>query len=1313
MGDDGSNYTRPKEGFRFEFGGMKTNSVPDSLPPNKYPYAQNIRAVNDSSVRTRPGLVQLFPTTGGITDIRSYSALKTDNLPRLLTRNANDSIWLGKPSVTSANVGSLAGSGLSNGASMIPFRPAQSPNPWMYIANGSDYQKFSAPGVADAVTQQKVGIAEPQSAPDAYIGAPSFGAPAIVSLSTPTAGAYTQGGTAGAPGTSARITDTVGLVLADPIVPLTSNSISSFKVGSSSQYHRGTWITINGVSEYVLDVFAAYPTAINIAAIFYFSGSAGRCIIVPSALGVGPSISDQSVYTQNLLSSLRRGALIQFNTSELCYVRSVTEGPNGTICIETSTVGTITNANNFTIYPAVQVLGPVPVAGQAITAPDITSTVTTGVGTLTSALTNFFAAASFSFLPDDILHFSINVDALQNLNEIKILFDVGDGTFTQNFYYYTVRPNDITAGVQNTLTQLGAAQLVSQRATIDEEVAAETHNQGTTASSAQTTPGNAQWSDIFIPLSELTRVGSDQTKSLQTVNHVQFLFNASGTINVLVGEFDVQGTIAADVGTNGAPYLYRVRPRSSVTGVKGNPSPAIRYGLNPRRQSVLVLLPSAAYDSQIDTWDIFRYGGSITSWRKIGQTASSNTSFQDTYGDDVALAGEELEFDNLEPWPSIDIPLNATATVTGTTALVTISGTTTALRLLPGNLVRLGGVNVYTLWVRPTLVSGSTYLFQFVENAGAQTSIPLYIYEPQIARQFLPYMWGPDAAGTVFAVGDPLRPGTLYYAKNYAPDAAPDSYNLEITPPSEPLIGGEILDGLSFVASTERWWALYPQSNNPLQRYSVIQQPITRGLAAPWGHCNDGKNIYWWAKDGIYSSNKGSLTDEDLYNIFPHDGVAGANFTYNGHTVFAPDYSRASTFRLAYCNHYLYAVYQEASGGNYCTLVLDTRRGAWSTDVNKVGITNNPVSVYYALEQQEGTLLTPPLATYPMLVAGTIAGSVLIPQVNTNDYSLTGITAIVDTMEWDGGDLRAGENWGDLWIDCIPQAKGSAVTITPMAFGAGIAAPTTLTSATVRTQVPISLGGEVLSDFLGMEIAWTDDFTQQSAPTSLQIWQPSYIPKPETIADRISDWYDGGTPLAKYVQGFLLHADTFNAAKSLLIRDSDAMATHAFTPAVQHNGEAIKAYSFNTPFIAHQMRVEPADAVAWRFWDVDWVFEPTSESAETWKTQGTAHGLLGYMHIKQVSVCYASTSTITLTITSFDGQSPAPITLSSTSGAMQKVTFILTANKGQLFFYAATSSSPFQLFLDSWEILVGQWGRQDNYLRYRSLGATTGDQARV
>src|SRR5208283_1462005 len=105
----------------------------------------------------------------------------------------------------------------------------------------------------------------------------------------------------------------------------------------------------------------------------------------------------------------------------------------------------------------------------------------------------------------------------------------------------------------------------------------------------------------------------------------------------------------------------------------------------------------------------------------------------------------------------------------------------------------------------------------------------------------------------------------------------------------------------------------------------------------------------------------------------------------------------------------------------------------------------------------------------------------------------------------------------------------------------------------------------------------------------------------------------------------------------LQVRDSDGLAVHPFTPAVQHNGESQIAYSFNTPFIAHMVRIEPTDQTQWRFFSVKWIAEATPELAETWQTQFSTHGLIGYMHIRQLSLTYLSTQPVVFTATSYDG----------------------------------------------------------------------------
>lgn len=789
-------YKRIPEGFRFQFDGIKTNASADAIPPTKYPYAQNIRGRNDKSVRTRPGGVFKFSTGANPdTDIRAYDTLGTDNKPRYLTRDTGDLIWLDN----GVQVGSLLSSS-SPGAALIPFRPNNSPNPWMYIANGADYQKFSAPNSANAIIQQKVGIAEPQTPPDA---APANQFQSIFTSSP----SFAHAGTATAASLGNRLTDTVGNLFTDPAGNAT---YTSFIVGAANVYQRGMVILINGDQFPVMDVFSPLSNPISIAAIYYYAGTTGRCVVVPQNLGASPGTEGTSINTQAILSAMRRGAILAFSGGgeETCLILDVTLGPDGTICLEVVTVNNHTAAETIVTAPAIAVVG-IPTAGSTITSPDQSFTLSAGTGTQTSTLFTgaFFTNSGFSFQPDDYFHFSMFLDNLLNLVEMQVLIDVGDGSFTENFYYYAVRPADILAALASvssppTATQLAVAQTLTQRQQITQEVSSEEGGPSVTNAGGQTSPGSNQWSEIFFPLSAFIRVGGDQSKSLQNANSIQFFFQTvTGNLDVGINSITLCGGFQPDVGDVGAPYVYRVRPRSSLTGARGNPSPAMRYGVNPRRQQVIVNLPSAAYDPQIDTWDIERYGGSVTSWRYIGQTASFNTQFVDNFSDDAANGGDALDFDNFEPWPTIDLPLSVNvgnAIVKGTTAVLSIPQPNNVLRWLPGTLVQVGGINVYTLWTRPTLISSSgafgVYLFQFQENAGFQPGAPLLIQEPILANQPLPYMWGPDASGTVFACGDPLRPGTLYFSKNFAPDSAPDTNNQEIVQPAEPLMGGIVIE---------------------------------------------------------------------------------------------------------------------------------------------------------------------------------------------------------------------------------------------------------------------------------------------------------------------------------------------------------------------------------------------------------------------------------------------------------------------------------------------------------------------------------------
>jgi len=1120
-------FGRPREGFRFVFNGWKVNTQPDAMSQGKYALAINVRAYSDVSTRTRPGIAALYSLGGQYpTDINTYQplvfgSLATDNPVRTLSRGADDTIYLdGNGATTGVLVGTLAGAGVSYGASMIPFRPNESTVPWMYVANGFDYQKFSAPDLGGTtVMQQKVGIAEPQIQPEAMLwdNAGLGCSPMYEQHGTP---ALTAGGTAGTITSSSRISDTVVASFTDPIYalagsPALGNPVPvTLQVGSSVAYSKYMmlFVTHSGDSTLarVIDVFPPLSGSIPIEQIYYFSGTTGRCVLSPAQIG-SDTLPDQSIYSTTFISGLRRGALIKIGT-EVCMVWSVTTGPNGAIAIETSTTSNHTTADALTGVSAIQMmLSSANYTGYTLTSPSDSFAVTTGIGTATGVPVITFASSGNAYQSDDYLHLSVYIDNPTNLVEMKFLLDVGDGSFSQNFFYYTIRQADLAQAINNAVTQLAIAQTVAQRAIIDEEEAIAAANEGETFSGAQSATGSNQWTEIFFPISQLTRVGNDDTKSLQTLTKFQLLINCSANVNVQVGGIYISGGSQVDVGDVGAPLRYRFIGYSSTTGVRSNPSPETRYGVSPRRGQVLVYIPNGAtpYDPQIDTWWIYRYGGSITTWRFVGQVSvnpvlGSIPLFFDNFDDAAISAGDELQFDNFEPWPSVDDPNNSLLVSFAGTVAVVSSPDEDITSYLPGTLVRFtASENVYTLRTRPTLISGANFLLQFDECI--QPSGPnCIIQEPLIANQFLPYMWGPDVNGTVFACGDTLRPGNIYFSKSNAPDAAPDTYNEELCPPSEPLLGGEIIDGISFVASSSRWWGLYFQQGNDAQRYAFVQQPFQRGLAAPFGHCNDGKNIYWWAPDGIWSSSEGSLTDADLSTLFPKDGVIGKAYSYNGVTINPPDYQQCSKFRLEYCNGYLYALYAPIGGGPYVTLVCDLKRKAWSVDIYD---NMYMVSALHTIPQkvaEPGFITIPYQPSAKLLVGGTInvvlAQGQIYQQQDLHNDDTTMIRGILATNEFDGGDIRAVKQWGDLFLDVRPIASAigtTGITVTPLSKGAPIlGAPIHVAYNASRVRLPYDLSGVIISDFFGLFLRWFDDFTQQTDFTNLYAWQPSWVVQP-------------------------------------------------------------------------------------------------------------------------------------------------------------------------------------------------------------------------
>jgi hypothetical protein len=235
-----------------------------------------------------------------------------------------------------------------------------------------------------------------------------------------------------------------------------------------------------------------------------------------------------------------------------------------------------------------------------------------------------------------------------------------------------------------------------------------------------------------------------------------------------------------------------------------------------------------------------------------------------------------------------------------------------------------------------------------------------------------------------------------------------------------------------------------------------------------------------------------------------------------------------------------------------------------------------------------------------------------------------------------------------------------------------------------------------------------------------RVWNTQLVtlPYPEIVTDFVPDFDTLGTEGAKFIQGFLLEADTQNVAKAFTVQSGDDLSFHVplESPAT-FNGQSTKAFSFPTPFVAHGVRLRSADSTLWRKFNLQWIFKPYPEIALNWETELTALGGTGWQQMFQINIEYLSTAAITLTFSVDSGNgsiAPAPITIPSSGGVQAKLVLIPTANKWKLLGVKATSSSPFRLFSEGMQFSVKSWGVLGAYKMvqpYRAAQPIGGDSA--
>lgn len=1222
---NGLNFQRSPQKFLCH--GVDLNHPTNLLPPGKFPFLQNVRAYQDGRVESRAGASKINGPQLADLSIHTISRVN-DYLNSIFTRYLGASLNL-YSAPTSTNVFTLIDSGFSGSPlSIVPYKPDQSSVVWTYISDANKMRKYRSDG-----TVYNIGVAPPNIPPGVELGPPIY---QYASNYFDSNASWTLHGSASSSATGARLSGTT----ISSILYLTGTTGWALLIPSGTNANQLTpgMRLANGVEAIVVEevnFVAPALSAVTVAQIQYDSGSVGFATIVPS---------------QNL-SGLRRNCGLIIN-GILVRIISITNTPDGSTSFRVNTAATFSAGQTITIPAAGSVwlyTNATWTAGQTLSSPNFQFAVTPGgigVGTVAfnppTPLNWGTIALGRVSGPDDYIHISIFVDHPENLVEGQLILDVDPNTGTSystadgnaNAYYKTFRGSDFQSVITGSSTtdnaRASSIELQLQN-TVDLALAGVQSPIGSLLTGTTSTPaddtatnlalltnnpsvqlaaGFSQYAELKFKISELTRIGSYNAADLSTIRAFQLRFTVLNNVNINVGDVWVGGGYGPDTSNNLTPFIYRYRYRSSATGAKSRPGPAIRSGILAQRQLIALTL-TASGDPQVDKIDIERLGGTAPEWHYIGTAQNSSPTFSDDLFTSAVVINSPLEIDTFQPWPVVDIPRKSLVNVSGT-AISWVSGDTFNTAWAEDTEVIING-RLTTLYSTP---ASSTLLF-VDDSLPSGASIVMEIPEPIIAGTVLPVLWGPFY-DVNFAAGNPLDPGSVYFTKEFDPDSAPDTNRIEVVSPSETMMNGCLYDSRAYTWSDRRLFSILPTrgvDGNLSFQFTEVRNG--KGLINKWAF-TVGDKIWYVAADGIYETDGGEpvLISGDLRPIFPQGDQLGQ--AVNG--IQPVDMTKG--LKLCFHQSYLYFDYTDTSGA-VRSLVYDTLMKGWFPDLYPWGF----------LSHFSETGIEGGVEVHQLLGGGN--NGFLYRHGGFSDHNVV-IPAQVWTPAQDFGDTRGKKLMGEVVFDLDP--KSTTIFATPSlnnftqdqvqgAWGPG--------TRQITTPIDLGAGLGVFGTNIGVRLSWSSAL---DAP-ALYFWEPSFLARPENTFLRATDWGDGGYSGAKLIRGFVLEADAQDSGgtRSFALQ-GDGATLQSFSGAF--TSQLLLPFALTPPVAASLLRVVPTDTKQWRNFRISYFFDPLPELAAI----ATSYSDEGYPGAKfvQGAVIRAVTPTLTTAQVQFDGDQGGP-----------------------------------------------------------------------
>lgn len=517
----------------------------------------------------------------------------------------------------------------------------------------------------------------------------------------------------------------------------------------------------------------------------------------------------------------------------------------------------------------------------------------------------------------DIITFWINISDPSTLQEIRLLFDVGDGSFTQSYYLKSITPDTLQSFVAGTAT---SNQAVTNRVFVRAAGQVNTKAPGVVVQGIDgpTDPGLPgvqpgtigtglnQWSLVQIVKSDFMKVGlaGSTSHDWSKVNAWRISVQTISTASLTVGVDDMYlagGSGLSSLG--GIAYDYRATYYDINTGGESNPSQPLidSLGILSNNQPIKSTWV-ASTDTQVTHVRLYRRGGSLsTGWSLVATVPIGTLTFIDNQSDAVISGNPTLALDNDMPVTStLPVPINTTlGTVVagGAAATVTPASLTS---IVPNQTLFIGsGSNQETIYVQSVNVGAGTFT-AFFQNPHSNGDAVFGDATPNTPCNLMAV-----AFDIAWVAGDPNNPHLLYFSKKFNPEAFPPQNFLEIGTPSDPIMGLVAgYRGLLYVFTLSCIYSVFSPGNSP-QVYPTAETEY--GLVSNFGYCVGSGEIKYQSKDGIRRFSGGAsqlmtLNQDWLFNAQSLGPIVPV------------DKTKFSSTLMAYYNRAVYISYIDING---------------------------------------------------------------------------------------------------------------------------------------------------------------------------------------------------------------------------------------------------------------------------------------------------------------------------------------------------------------------------------------------------------------